>query len=209
MMATASVTNEPETGIEIDDLYRISLDLYREMGEQGLLLPDDRVELLDGLLVKKLSKVPRYSTVTHGVFRHFLSRLPAGWYARMGQPIELPAGPAGDSAPEPEIAVAVGDLEDYATRHPGPAEVALLVEVASDAKALRRDRAGLKRYAWARIPAAWIVNLTNDTVEVYTKPSGKRRNPSYGKCEIKKPGEIATIVLGDTVVEIPVSEIVR
>jgi Uma2 family endonuclease len=209
MMATASVTIEPETGIEADDLYRISLDVYREMGEQGLLLPDDRVELLDGLLVKKMTKRPRHTTVTHRIFRRLDSALPAGWYARMEQPIELPGGPAGDSAPEPDIAVVEGDLEDYATRHPGPAEVALVVEVARDSKALRRDRQGLKRYAWARIPTVWIVNLTNDTVEVYTEPSRKRRGPAYGKCEFKKPGEIATIVLGDTVVEIPVSEIVR
>jgi Uma2 family endonuclease len=209
MMATASVTNEPETGIELDDLYRISLDLYREMGDQGLLLPDDRVELLDGLLVKKMTKRPRHTTVTHRIFRRLDRALPAGWYARMEQPIELPGGPVGDSAPEPDIAVVAGDLEDYATRHPGPAEVALLVEVARDAQALKRDRAGLKRYAWARIPAVWIVNLTNNTVEAYTEPSAKRRNPSYAKCEIKKPGEIATIVLGETVLEIPVSEIVR
>jgi Uma2 family endonuclease len=209
MMATASVTNEPEAGIKLDDLYRISLDLYREMGEQGLLLPDDRVELLDGLLVKKMTKGPQHSTAAHGLFVRFLPILPAGWFPRMEQPIELPGGPAGDSAPEPDIAVVEGVFQDYATRHPGPAEVALVVEAASDAQALRRDRQGLKRYAWARIPAVWIVNLVNNTVEVYTKPSGKRRNPSYGKCEIKKPGEIATIVLGDTVVEIPVSEIVR
>ena len=40
-MATANVTVEPETGIEPDDLYRLSLEVYSEMGEQGLLLPDD------------------------------------------------------------------------------------------------------------------------------------------------------------------------
>jgi hypothetical protein len=209
MMATASVTTEPETGIEADDLYRLSLEVYREMGDLGLLLPDDRVELLDGLLVKKMTKRPRHTTVTHRVFRRLDRALPAGWYARMEQPIELPGGPVGDSAPEPDIAVAVGDLEDYATRHPGPAEVALLVEVARDAQALKRDRAGLTRYAWARIPAVWIVNLTNNTIEVYTAPSGPHAAASYGQCDVKKPGDIVALTIGGAVVEIPVEEIVR
>jgi Uma2 family endonuclease len=209
MMATASVNVEPETGIELDDLYRLSLDVYSELGELGLLLPDDRVELLDGLLVKKMTKGPQHSTAAHRLFVRFLSSLPVGWFPRMEQPIELPGGPAGDSAPEPDIAVVAGVFEDYATRHPGPADVVLIVEVAADSQALRRDHQGLKRYAWARIPAVWIVNRTNNKVEVYTEPSGKRQNPSYGKCEVKKPGEIVAPAIGGAVVEIPVDEIVR
>jgi Uma2 family endonuclease len=208
MMATATVAVEPESGIELDDLYRISLDVYCSMGELGFLLPDDRVELLDGLLVKKMTKGPRHTTVTYRILKRYDSDLPAGWYARIEQPIELPAGPAGDSAPEPDIAVAVGTFEDYGTRHPGPAEVALVVEVARDAKALKRDRKGLARYAWAGLPTAWIVNLTNDTVEVYTTPSGKGASPGYGRCDVKKPGEIAEVALGGTVVGIPVDKIV-
>ena len=204
-MATATVAAEPESGIELDDLHRISLDVYRSMGELGLLFPDDRVELLDGLLVKKMTKKPRHSTVTQRIFIRFISSLPAFW--QMEQPIELPAGPAGDSAPEPDITVVAGDFEDYGTRHPGPAEIALVVEVARDAKALRRDRKGLARYAWASLPAAWIVNLANETVEVYTEPSGKGPKPSYGRCDVKKPGDIAALALGGTVVEIPVDDI--
>ena len=38
-MATATVAVEPESGIELDDLHRISLDVYRSMGELGLLFP--------------------------------------------------------------------------------------------------------------------------------------------------------------------------
>ena len=101
-MATATVAVEPELEIEPGDLYRISLEVYRSMGDLGLLFPEDRVELLDGLLVKKMTKKPRHSTVTQRIFMRFIPSLPTGWCARMEQPIELPGGPAGDSAPEPE-----------------------------------------------------------------------------------------------------------
>jgi hypothetical protein len=43
-----------------------------------------------------------------------------------------PYGPRGPSrASETDIAVARGEVEDYATHHPGPADIALVVEVAS------------------------------------------------------------------------------
>ena len=46
----------------------------------------------------------------------FLAALPAGWFPRMEQPIELPGGPAGDSAPEPDVAVVPGNFADYEAR---------------------------------------------------------------------------------------------
>jgi Uma2 family endonuclease len=209
--ATANATVEvpPSSGSEPGDLFRISLEIYRTMGEVGLLVPTDRVELLDGLLVKKMTKGPSHTTVTLQLFMRLIASLPAGWFARKEDPIELPAGPAGDSAPEPDIAVVVGAIADYRTRHPGPAEVALVVQVAADSQAVRRDRQGLARYAWAGIPTVWIVNLTNDTVEVSTQPSGPVADPRYGLSEVKKVGEIAEVVIAGVVVGIPVDDIVR
>src|SRR5262249_9057995 len=149
----------------IGELHRISLDVYHSMGELGLLLPDDRVELLDGLLVKKMTKGPRHVTVTNRIFSLVLERRPVGWFPRKEDPVELPAGPEGDSAPEPDVAIIAGVPDDYKMRHPGPDEVALVVEVAASPDMLARDRKGLARYAWAGLPVAWIVYLVNETVE--------------------------------------------
>ena len=63
-----------------------------------------------------------------------------------------------------------GTILDYPARKPGPADVALVVEVAESS--LREDRKVLARYAWANIPVAWIVNLNDRAVEVYTGPTG-------------------------------------
>src|SRR5258707_4688016 len=103
-MANLQVEVTQSTGPSLGELHRISLDVYRSMGELGLLFPDDRVELLDGLLVKKMTKYPQHSTVTHRIFMRLISSLPAGWVAPMEQPIELPAGAAGGNAPRTHVA---------------------------------------------------------------------------------------------------------
>jgi hypothetical protein len=55
MMATAMTPHPAETPPV--ELHRITLDVYRKLGRLGLILPPDRVELLDGLLVKKVTAV--------------------------------------------------------------------------------------------------------------------------------------------------------
>ncbi|MBX6314993.1 MAG: Uma2 family endonuclease, partial [Isosphaeraceae bacterium] len=101
-------------------MYRIPLRLYQRMGMLGLLTPSDRVVMLDGLLVKKMTKGPRPSIATEKSRRALEAVLPAGWHVRQEQPIILAGGPAGDSAPEPDLAVIAGDLEDYRDAHPAP-----------------------------------------------------------------------------------------
>jgi Uma2 family endonuclease len=189
---------------ESDQLYRISLDVYRAMGDLGLILPEDRVELLDGLLVKRMTKGPRHVTVTYRLIKYLDANLPAGWTVRKEDPIELPAGPAGDSAPEPDVAVVVGSLETYGETHPGPGAVALVVEVATKPSMVARDRRGLARYAWAGLPAAWIVNLVNETVEVFTQPSGMVPDPRYGESAIRRKGDVLEIRIGAETVAVPV-----
>jgi Uma2 family endonuclease len=204
-MANLQAELAQPTGLESSELHRISLDVYRSMGELGLLLPDDRVELLDGLLVKKMTKGPRHVTATQRLVKYLDTHLPAGWSARKEDPIELPGGPErADSAPEPDVAVVRGGLADYSARHPGPADVALVVEVAGSPGMLARDPRGLARYAWAGIPVVWIVNLTNETVEVQTTPTGMGPDPHYDQRVVKGRGTDLPIVLGEEVVSVPI-----
>jgi Uma2 family endonuclease len=209
MMATAMTPHPAETPPV--ELHRITLDVYRNMGRLGLILPSDRVELLDGLLVKKMTKGPRHVTVTHRIFTLLLGRLPEGWYSRKEDPIELPGGPEGDNAPEPDVAVVVGRADDYGLRHPGPDDIRLVIEVATSPALLAHARQGLGRYAWAGLPAAWIVNLTNATVEVYAAPSGRAPDPRYASADVKGVGDVVSIVLDEdgTVVTFPIEDILR
>ena len=93
--------------------------------------------------------------------------LPPGWYLRLEGSLRIP----DYNEPEPDLCVVRGESDDYTDRHPGPGDVALVVEVADSS--LSRDR-GEKRdnYGRAGIPVYWIVNLVDRQLEVYSGPIG-------------------------------------
>lgn len=148
-----------------DLVWRFSTQQYHEMIGKGILTEDDPVELLEGILVTKMPKNPPHSLATH-LLREALARLfSLGWCVNTQEPITL-----ADSEPEPDVAVIKGSPRQYASRHPGAEETALVVEVADSS--LSRDR-GLKKriYARAGIPVYWIVNLAERKIEIYSQPS--------------------------------------
>ncbi len=180
----------------VSRLYRFTVAQYDRMAD---LLEDRSVELIDGHVVKKMTKKPPHS-VTVEELRRLLERvLPPGWHVRQENPVIIPEF----DEPEPDLAVARGAPRTYASRHPGPADVGLLVEVAETT--LDVD-AGEKRkvYARARVPIYWIVNLVDHQVEVYTKPRAK----AYGSRTIYKSGQEVPFVLdGKIFGRIPVADI--
>lgn len=197
--------------VDPDDLpgrmYRFSLDMYHRMVENGLLTEHDNVVLLDGLLVRKMTRGASHVTATIKTCRRLSSIFAEGWEVRKEDPVSLPtASPGRDSEPEPDVAVARGGVDDFADRHPRPDELVLVVEVAESS--LREDRAGLAIYALAKIPVAWIVNLTNDTVEVYTRPTGPADPARYEETKVYQKGDrLPVVVDGREVGEIAVSDL--
>jgi Uma2 family endonuclease len=74
-----------------------------------------------------------------------------------------------NSKPEPAHVVARGEIRDYNSRSPGPADVTLIVEIAFSS--LAEDRMQADLYAAAGIPVYWIINLVDAQIEVYSGPS--------------------------------------
>jgi len=72
---------------EDGDLWRISVDRYHRMVASGVVTSDDRVELLEGVLVNKMSKSPPHR-IANGKARRVLEAiLPPGWYLDTQEPI--------------------------------------------------------------------------------------------------------------------------
>ena len=145
---------------------RLSIAQYHGMRDAGILDEDAPIELLEGLLVPKMTKHPKHRLATRLV-RSALERVvPGSHYVDSQEPITT-----DDSEPEPDVVVVAGSPRDYADRHPGPGDVGLVVEISDDS--LERDRTlKLRLYARAGIPVYWIVNLRSRIVEVYEAPSG-------------------------------------
>jgi len=74
----------------------------------------------------------------------------------------------------------------YKTRHPGPEDVYLLVEVADASLDYDREEK-LPAYGRAGIAEVWIVNLADLTVEVYREPHFS----GYGAKTILRAGDRA------------------
>jgi Uma2 family endonuclease len=132
---------------------RFSVDEYHRMIESGILTENDHVQLVDGWIIEMPPIGPEHCTSTSLVGIAIDRSLPAGWVVRRQDPITLATG-----EPEPDVVIARGSIREYSTRHPVPADIALVVEVAD--ATLNFDRVEkAKEYAAAGIAEYWIVNL--------------------------------------------------
>lgn len=186
-------------GVPNDLIWRLSVDQYHEMINSGILTNDDPVELLDGWLVVKMPKKPPHILVTE-LTREVLDRLmPPNWFTNSQEPVTIKT-----SEPEPDISVVRGDRRQYRDRHPGPADIGMLVEVSDTT--LARDQGWKKQvYARAQIPVYWIVNLVQNQVEAYTDPTGPAETPDYGQKSIYGLADEAPVVLdGKEIGRLPV-----
>jgi Uma2 family endonuclease len=112
-----------------------------------------------------------------------------------------------DSEPEPDVMIVRGTETDYLVNHPGPEQVALVVEV-SDAT-LNRDRTLKKQlYAAAAIPVYWVVNLLDNQVEVYSQPFVGAAGPDYRQRQTYGPSEAVSVWVGAELIgELAVAQI--
>jgi Uma2 family endonuclease len=75
--------------------------------------------------------------------------------------------------------------------HPGPDDIALVVEIADSSLVEDRDYAA-NLDGPAGIPACWIVDVRGRRVEVYTGPGPR----GYASTEIFAEGQLVLVVIG-------------
>lgn len=204
-MATLSPT-QPEIEVAAPGwiptgLYRISVDQYEAMVASGALPTSNRLHLINGYLVAKMTHDPRHAIVDELLGALLTRLLPADRYhARAAKPVRIPGR---DSEPEPDRAVARGTPRDFGNHHPEPHEIALLVEIADSSLADDRKLAA-HVYGPAGIPIYWIVNLVHRQVEVYSEPGPK----GYGSIEVHAEDDAVPVIIdGQTLGRIAVADI--
>ncbi len=145
-----------------------SVEAYFDLVRQGLLTADDRVELLDGVIVAEPPMDPPHASTVAGAAEVLRRALGDRALVREDKPLII----GERSVPEPDVAVVPGGPADYARRHPTTA--LLIIEVSGSS--LQQDRLSKSRiYAGAGLPEYWIVNLRDERVEILRAPDRARR----------------------------------
>lgn len=152
--------------------HQIDVTLYDAIVDAGLL-EGQRVELIDGIITDMSPQYEEHAVLVARLTRYLMSS------ALQVRP-QLPLQVAGDSVPEPDLALAVeGPVRD----RPSTAELVIEVSLSSD----KIDR-GRKQelYAAAGVPVYWIVDVAAQTVEVRTDPAanGYRTLQTFGRGQI-------------------------
>jgi Uma2 family endonuclease len=165
-----------------------TLEEYERMIKAGVFDEDSRLELIQGEIVEMAP-----IGFGHGWSVAMLTRLLTGLAGGKALVWAQSAIRAGEnSRPEPDIAL-LRWREDYSEIKPPIAQdVLLIVEVADTSLAHDRGTKG-PLYARAGIPEYWIVNLRDEVIEVYTRPTKgvyKRSRKARRGATVALPAEL-------------------
>jgi Uma2 family endonuclease len=179
----------------------MSVDEYEAMVESRSLKSRNNFHLINGYHVAKMTQNPAHR-VADELCGAELTRVVASdrYHVAAAKPVRLPGR---DSEPEPDRCIVRGTIRDYEDHHPGPEEIALIVEIADSSLADHRTLAA-KVYGPARIPVYWIVNLAERQVEVYSDPCPA----GFRSTEVFREGQSVPVVIdGQLFGQIAVSDL--
>jgi Uma2 family endonuclease len=145
---------------------RFTVDDYHRMWDVGILSPTDRVELIDGEIVTKMPIGPRHGACVDRANRALTTTVGSSAIVRVQGSVRLDLF----NLPQPDVVLLRPRADFYASAHPSPADILLIVEVAESS--IDFDRSIKRRvYAKAGVREYWLVDLNEDVVHVYSDPS--------------------------------------
>jgi Uma2 family endonuclease len=138
---------------------RFTADDYQRMGQAGILRAEDHVELIDGEIVTMTPIGPRHCASVDRATRAFVTKAGDSAIVRVQGSVRLDLY----SEPEPDIVLLRPRSDFYASRHPGPAEILLIVEVAESSIDYDRDVKS-RVYARSGVQEYWLADLNENVV---------------------------------------------
>ena len=163
--------------------HRFSVEEYYRMAETGVLQPGARVELLDGEIIDMSPIGPYHGVVTKFLNDFFSTTSKGRWVVSVQDPVRL----SDQSEPQPDLVRLKPPLNRYRQRHPQPQDIFLLVEIADSSLQIDQEEK-LPAYARSGIGEVWIVNLNEQTIEVYCQP----HFTGYASKTVLSEGEMAS-----------------
>jgi Uma2 family endonuclease len=145
--------------------HRLNVGDYHKLADAGVLSADDRVELIEGEIIDMAPIGSQHAYVVNQLARLFTLGAGKECLVSTQNPVRL------DDRSEPQPDIALLKPGDYMTRLPVPADILLIVEVASSS--IDYDR-GVKLDLYARhdIPEVWLLDLAGGELTVCREPLG-------------------------------------
>jgi Uma2 family endonuclease len=183
----------PETSRAAPPLSRrpITVGMYHRMGEAGIVVAGDRVELIEGELVDMAPIGSEHAAVVKYLNRVLTLALRERAIVSVQDPIRF-----GDhSEPQPDVVVVRPRDDYYREAHPGPEDVLLLIEVADTTARYDRE-VKVPLYARHAIPEVWLLDLPEKRLEVYYGPeAGEYRHVDYYRSGTVSPKGFPDLVV--------------
>lgn len=161
---------------------RFTVDDYHRMAAAGILAQHDRVELLDGEIIEMAPIGPVHAGYVNRLTALFTSRLGPRAVLSVQNPFVL----SRYSEPQPDLALLQPRADFYASAHPRPEDVLLLVEVADTTVEFER-RVKIPLYAAAGVREVWLLNLPAACLEACREPT------TGGYADVRILGRGATV----------------
>lgn len=160
---------------------KFTSDEVHRMMEAGILPEESGWELINGEIIHRMTIGSKHAGTVKRINLILTRLLGDKFIIGVQDPVQI----SQRNEPEPDITVLKMRDDFYTENHPTPEDVILLIEVS--VSTLGFDRQTKKEiYADAGIAEFWLVNLENNTVEVYTNP----KSGSYFEMKIYERGDI-------------------
>ena len=144
---------------------RFTADDYQRMGQVGILSEDDRVELIDGEVLAMTPIGTRHNACVNSAMRAFVRAVEDAAIVQAQGSVRLDRY----SEPEPDLVLLRPRADFYASRHAGPDDILLIIEIADSSIDYDRD-VKARIYAASGIPEYWLADLNANLVWRYSAP---------------------------------------
>lgn len=154
--------------------------------EASDLFHHERVELIEGELIRKMGKKRRHvSTLT--LLRAWMTQVFTDEFVDTEAPIDVAAEDNPVNEPEPDLIVLDRPTSTF-DQNPGPRNLRLVVEIADSSLAFDLSTKAIL-YARAAIVEYWVVDVAGRRLIVHRQPQAGRYQSviAYGDSEIVAP----------------------
>jgi len=146
-------------------VFRLGVDAYHQMIDNGIFDQDDRVELIEGELRAMPPIKPDHAGKTNRLNRLLNLRVGDQALVTVQNPLTLPP----HSEPEPDLMLLRPRDDFYERANPTPKDTLLVIEICDSS--LRYDQeVKVPLYAAHGVPEVWLVDLQHRRLEIYREP---------------------------------------